>query len=65
MKKRITLLIIAISIIGIILVSGFIIVKLNYNNLNDTSKGNKQDSYSISLEKINLYDKLKEYYKSL
>ena len=62
MKKRITLLIIAISIIGIILVSGFIIIKLNYNNKNDTPKGNKQDSYSISLEKINLYDKLKGYY---
>lgn len=52
-----------ISIItGIILVSVFIIVKLNYNNLNDTPKGNKQEPYSISLEKINLYDKLKGYY---
>lgn len=44
------------------LVSVFIIVKLNYNNLNDTPKGNKQEPYSISLEKINLYDKLKGYY---
>lgn len=62
MNKRITLLIIYISIIGIILVSVFTIVKLNYNNLNDTPKGNKQEPYSISLEKINLYDKLGKYY---
>ena len=62
MNKKITLLIIAISIIGIILASVFIIVKLNYNNKNDTPKGNKQEPYSISLEKINLYDKLKGYY---
>lgn len=62
MNKRITLLIISISIIGIILASAFIVVKLNYNNKNDTPKGNKQEPYSISLEKINLYDKLKGYY---
>lgn len=57
MKKYLILI-----IIGIMLVSVFIIVKLNYNNLNDTPKGNKQEPYSISLEKINLYDKLKGYY---